>query len=148
MSRRKAVPLEPNPARLHILEDTSRAGEVVRIYPPPCKDATCVEHPSLTECLKEDGTIVQRYVEPGVYVITADVHNTRSGSRWVELVGGPSGYRSHRQVTPDRLRLANKGERARAPKVAEPKPTGDTILVPTRQETYYDRAITERQEEL
>lgn len=91
MSRRRG-PLVPARDISHLVSDYSRRNQVVRVLPAD------LEGP----------------VEPGVYRVLADVVNTKTGARWTELWGGPTGTRQFRGVRPHLVRPATKAETLRA----------------------------------
>lgn len=85
MARRSKAPAAPSIDRAHIVEDTARAGELVRI-------------------VGDAGMVIS-----GVYRVRCHALNTRTGGEWIELseVGGS---REFRAVRPDRTRPATRAE--------------------------------------
>jgi hypothetical protein len=85
MSRRKSVPAVASIDRSHIVEETERAGELVRI-------------------LGDMGTVIS-----GIYRVRCHAMNTKTETEWVEMqeVGGSKEFRA---VRPERTRPATKAE--------------------------------------
>lgn len=85
MSRRSKTPATPSIDRSHVVEDTDRAGELVRI---------------VGDC----GVALS-----GVFRIRCHALNTNTGAEWLEIyeVGGSKEFRA---VRPEKTRPATKAE--------------------------------------
>jgi hypothetical protein len=90
VTRRKPKPALPAIDRSHIVEDLQRMGELVGIAG-----------------------------EVGVYKVLAEVENTRTGRRWVEMIGGPAGHKQYRAVLPENVRRVTRRQVTAARAVAE-----------------------------
>ncbi|MGH7485839.1 MAG: hypothetical protein ACREMY_09600 [bacterium] len=85
MIKRRNAYAAPSINRDHIVEDGSRAGELVRI-------------------IGTEGVVLS-----GIFCVRLHAYNTNTGSEWVEMreVGGSKEFRA---VRPNRIRPATKSE--------------------------------------